>query len=169
VRRDLVTAAQLLVVPTLALLVVVALLPGRAELAIRIYALLLAVAALALVLSALRRAFPPTTPLLPADRRGTKPPTPVSLERLENAVALSAAGAVDFQHRLHPRLSALARDLLARRRRISLDAESAAARRILGDQAWELVRPDRAPPEDRQARGPELQAIRSVVEALERI
>jgi hypothetical protein len=169
VRRDLGTAAQVLAVPTLALLVVVAFFPGRAELAIRIYALILAVAALALLLSALRRAFPSTTPLLPADGDRAAPPTPVSLARLENAVALGAAGAVDFQHRLHPRLNALARDLLASRRRISLDAEPDAAHRVLGDEAWELVRPDRAPPEDRQARGPELRAIRGVVDALEQM
>ena len=168
-RRDLKTAAQLLAVPTLALLVVVGLVPGRASLAIRIYALLLAATALMLVLAALRRAFPRATPLFPGEARAGKRPTPESLSQMQNTVALGSASAIDFRYRLHPRLNALARDLLASRRRISLDAEPETARSILGEEAWELVGVDREPPEDRRARGPELRSLRETVDALERI
>ena len=60
-----------------------------------------------------------------------------------------------------------ASELLRARRGIDLDADPEAARRALGDETWELLRPDREPPEERFGRGLELASLRSVVGSLE--
>jgi hypothetical protein len=84
-------------------------------------------------------------------------------------VALGIAGAFDLHHRLRPRLRTLAAELLATRRGISLNGAPGRARDLLGDETWELVREDRPPPEDRQARGLPINELRDVVESLERV
>jgi hypothetical protein len=61
----------------------------------------------------------------------------------------------------------IAGELLAARRGIDLDTEPEAARRLLGDEAWELVRPDREPPQNRYAPGIETAALATVVTSLE--
>jgi hypothetical protein len=169
VRADLFGAARLLTVPTLALIGLAIFAPGRLELGLRIYALVLAAAAIAVVLLALRRAYPPETALrerTPAESRRRPPPT---LGRLEHEVALGVAGSFDLHYRLVPRLRALASGLLEARRRAPLDASGGAARTILGDDAWELVRRDRPAPQDRLARGMPPSALERVVAALEAI
>lgn len=169
-RRDLFGAARLLVIPTLALAGVVAFLPGRVGLAVRIYALVLCAVALWLALAALRRACPLSSPLRPKARaadRGTR--RPPSLARLEHECAIGVAGVSDLQRRLVPRLRSIATGLLVTRRRISLDGDPDAARAALGDETWELVRRDRKPPEDRLARGIAPDALGRVVDTLERV
>lgn len=168
-RRDLWSATRLLVLPTVALIVVLAFFPGRSALAVRVFALVLCAAAIGLALAALRRALPPTTsPLLPSSRR--RAPLQVArLGRLENELALGVAGAFDFHVRLRPRLRALAAGLLASRRGISLDAQPDAAREALEDETWQLVRRDRPPPEDRLARGLSRADLTRAVESLERL
>jgi hypothetical protein len=59
--------------------------------------------------------------------------------------------------------------LLTTRRRISLDAEPEAARAALGGEAYELVRPDRPPPQDRLARGLPADELGRVVRSLESV
>ncbi len=167
--RNLARAGRFLVLPTVALGAVVAFTPGRVELAVRIYALLLAAVVLVLALAMLRRAYPPRR--LPR-RRPTSPSLqedPETLARIEQEVALGVDAAFDLHHRLRPRLRTIAGELLATRRRISLDDEPERARRALGEPAWELVRPERAPPGDRQARGIPISELGSVVESLERL
>ena len=168
-RRDLARALRLLLPPTLALGVVVAFVPGRAGLAVRVYALFVCAVVLGYSVDALRAAYPRARPLrprgAPAGRTRRRPP---SLAQLENQTALAVAGAFDLHHRLRPRLRALAEGLLLSRRRLSLDDDAPAARDALGDTTWELVRRDRPPPEDRLGRGLPLSELRSVVESLER-
>jgi hypothetical protein len=169
VRRDVLAALRLVILPTIALAVVVGVLPGRAGLATRIYALILCGLVLRVAVKALARAYPPARPLRRSaarSRNDRRPPT--SLARLENEAALGVAGAFDLHHRLRPRLRRLASGLVETRRGISLDRDSQAASATLGDTAWELVRPDRPPPEDRLARGLPISDLRSVVEAFER-
>ena len=55
------------------------------------------------------------------------------------------------------------------RRRLSLDDDPEAARQIVGDETWELVRSDRPPPKDRPARGLPVSELDRVVESLERV
>lgn len=170
-RSDLGRAARALFVPTLVLLAILAFLPGRLELAIRVYALVVAGVALALMVAFLRRAYPRPTPLrMSAKRReAARRGVPAVLARLEQEVALGAAGSFDLHHHLRPRLRALTGELLTARRRLSLDGDTAQAREALGEETWELVRSDRLPPEDRLARGIEPEALNRVVTSLERI
>ena len=169
-RRDIAAALRALVLPTLALLVVVAFIPGRIDLVVRIYALVVCAAALALALAALRRAYPPETPLREsAAAVSSRRQPPSTLGRIEHEAALGVVGAFDLHYRLVPRIRSIAAGLLASRRRITLDAQPEAARDVLGDEAWELVRPDRPPPEDRLARGISTQELARVVDSLERI
>jgi hypothetical protein len=170
-RRDLGRAGRLLVLPTLALLAVLVFVPGRTELAIRVYALVFCGIALVLMIAALRRAYPRTTPVRPrTTRRGpTSRDAPAMLARLEQEVALGAAGSFDLHHHLRPRLRTIAAELLTARRRISLDGDQQEARALLGEEAWELVRKDRSPPEDRLARGAAPDVLDRVVASLERL
>jgi hypothetical protein len=170
VRRDFVRAGRLLVLPTLAVLAVIAFVPGRTELAIRVYALVLCGAALALMVAALRRTYPRATPLRPRTTRGpTSRDSPAMLARLEQEVALGAAGSFDLHHHLRPRLRTIAAELLTARRRVSLDEGQPEARALLGEEAWELVRKDRARPADRLARGAPPEVLDRVVASLERL
>jgi len=170
VSRDVRAALRALVVPTVALAVIGWLVPGRLTLATRIYALLVCAAALALALGALRRSYPRARPLRPPSGRTTdrrRPPS--SLGRIEHEAALGVAGAFDLHFRLVPRLRSIATGLLASRRRLVLDADSGAARRLLGAETWELVREGRPTPEDRRARGLPVSDLRRVVESLEKV
>lgn len=167
-RRDLGRAGKILLLPSAAVLFVLVFVPGRAELAIRVYALVLAGAGLVLMVAALRRAFPPATPLRPATGRPRQArQAPETLTRLESHAALGVAGAFDLHYRLRPRLRELATELLASRRGIDLDAEPSRSRARLGAETWELVREDRPPPEERLARGIPIRDLSGVVESLE--
>jgi hypothetical protein len=170
VKQDLRGAARLLIVPTLALLAVTGFLPGRAGLAVRIYALVLCAVALGLALRALQRAYPAAAPLRSPERRSQRARRPPpSLARLEHLAALGVAGSFDFHHHLRPRLRTSALGLLSTRRRVSLDGDPESARRLLGDESYELVRHDRPPPEDRLGRGVPISDLRRLVESLERL
>jgi hypothetical protein len=171
VKRDLARAVRFLVLPTISLVVVIAFLPGRVELAIRLYALVLCGVAIALVLAALRRTYPHETPLRPSTKRPVRVrrDVPGPLARLEDEAVLGVAGSFDLHHHLRPRLRGLASELLAVRRGVLLDADPERARRLLGDETWDLVRKDRPPPEDRLARGLPINEFRRVVESLERL
>ena len=157
---------------TVALLVVVLVVPGRAEVAFHLYVLLLAAIGLGHLLALLRSALPERTPsvvdaaLRPRGQGAVRIP---ELERLEREVTLGQATAFDLHFRLRPTLRRIASELLRSRRGIDLDREPAAAQRVLGNETWQLVRPDRRPPEERYAPGLDLRALRDVVAALEAI
>ena len=167
---DVIAALRLLMLPTVALVVIVVAAPGRLELAARIYALIVGVVALVVAIRALRRTDTPEEPLRtagkPADRERRPPP---SLTRAEQLAALGVASSFDLQYRLVPQLRATAAGLLESRRGIVLDTDPDAARRVLGDEAWELVRPMRPAPEDRVSRGLTPAQLSRVADALERI
>ncbi len=169
-RRDVWAATRALALPTLALLVTIAIVPGRLPLVVRIYALVLCAVAFLVALLALRRAYPPARPLRrsrgPGSQRRKPPPT---LARMEDELALGVAGSFDLHYRLRPRIRSIAAGLLATRRRLDLDADPEAARRILGEETWELVRSDRPPPDDRQARGITPEALARVIDSLEAV
>jgi hypothetical protein len=88
-----------------------------------------------------------------------------ALEELEHAVDFSLGTAFDVHYRLRPHLVRIATHRLAARG-VSLDVPSRRAEELLGPDAWSLVRPDRADPEDRNARGIDLPSLRRVVERL---
>jgi hypothetical protein len=155
---------------TLVLLPVLAVLPGRAEVVVRVYVLLLAAFALAQLLVRLQGSLPERKPspvdaaLRPRQQRPQRVP---ELEKLEREVTLGLSTSFDLHFRLRPTLRRIASELLRARRGIDLDTQPQAARRALGDETWELVRPDREPPADRFARGIELATLRNVVVSLE--
>jgi hypothetical protein len=167
VKRHVLGALRFLVVPTVAFLVVAGVAPGRAVLALRIYALVVCGTGLVLALLTLRREFPPEPRRATRRRPPEQRQPPSSLARIEHEAALGVAGSFDLHYRLVPRLRSVASGLLEARRQISLEREPEVARSVLGEQAWALVRPDRAAPDDRLARGLPADELASVVDSLE--
>src|SRR5207248_53441 len=100
-------------------------------------------------------------------RRAGGRPDPVA--RLEDQVSLAVASALDLHMRLLPALREAARELLLTRRGIDLEAEPVAAREVLGEEAWALLRPDLGDPADRFGKGIPPARIRVLVEAVEAI
>jgi hypothetical protein len=166
---QLARAAARLALPTVALGFVLAFKPGHAGLALRSYALLVAAYALLIAIASLRRELPPATRLRAHVPRRTRHEVPETLDRLEQEVILGISSAFDVHYHLSPHLRGIARDLLAGRRGISLDGDEAAARAVVGEEAWALVQPNRPPPEDRLARGIPPSELLRVVTAVEQI
>ena len=169
-RRDLLRSTRTLVLPTLALVVVLAFVPGEGALAARIYALFVCVLAFLVALAVLRRALPAARPLhARATKKAQKRTVPETLERIEQETLLGVASSFDLQYRFVPRLRTITAGLLASRRRVELDTDLDAGRSILGDETWELVRPSRPPPADRIGRGIAPGRLSEVVDTLEAI
>ena len=70
---------------------------------------------------------------------------------------------------LHTRLLPLLREAASARLGIDFELHPERARAALGDETWELLRPDRPEPADRNAAGLPLRRIRAVVDSLERL
>jgi hypothetical protein len=167
-RRAALQAARIALVPSLALAVVVALVPSRAELVVHLW-LLVVLGSVALAgLAALRRTYPHGRS--PFDRRPPRRDTPgrfPSLERMEREVALAATTAHDVHFRLRPTARALTTELLAANRGLRLDESPDQARELIGPEAWELVRADRQPPADPRGPGLDREVIERIVARLE--
>ena len=103
---------------------------------------------------------------LAAMRRAAPPSRGPALER---DIELSRINAFHFHVRLRPVLREIAAIRLRRRYGVELDREPARARELVASAAWEVVRPDRPPPQDRLASGPSLASLREVVSELERL
>lgn len=93
---------------------------------------------------------------------------PASLERIEWVVEAGRQRAGDVHVRVRPLLRELAAPLL-RRHGVRLDAEPARARELLGEEVWEVVRPDRLLPQDRRAPGLSLDELERLVRRLEQL
>jgi hypothetical protein len=170
--RTAVRYAKLPVQLTVLLLAAIVFVPKHAGTALHVYVVLLAAVAVAWLVGAVRAAHPAAKRsafdgALRTARR--KVQRPEELQRIEREVALGAATAFDLHYRLRPALRGIAGELLAARRGVDLESNSAAARRELGDEAWEIVRPDRRPPAARFAAGADVNSLRRVLTALERL
>jgi hypothetical protein len=143
-------------------------LPGRRELALDLFLLLVAAGAIIALVQALSGVAPraPTRRVTRPRRVSQRLP---ELDRTERAVLLSASTAFDLHYRLRPVLREVAAQKLASRRGLSLDVDTEASRAVVGETTWELVRPDREPPEQRFDRGIAATQLREVVAVLERI
>lgn len=164
--------ARLPLLATAAFLVALTFLPGRRELALHVYALVLAALALAWLVGVVRRSHPVET-VSPFDlglrrRRDLREPV-AELERLEREVSMATSTAFDLHFRLRPRVHRIARQLLASRRGVDIVTQPEAARRLLGEETWALVRPDLEPPSDRTSTGLEVTRLRAVVASLEQL
>lgn len=153
---SIVRVAVLVVAATCALIAAVQLAPDRRGVAVSVYLLLLGAAALRLLVRLVWLAYPPAGPseldaaLL--DRPQRQAP-PAALQVLRRTLALASASGVYAHNRLRPELQAIAAELLAWRQGIELASQPDAARRVLGEASWELLRPDREEPRDHDAPG----------------
>lgn len=102
------------------------------------------------------------------DREPPEPPRIAELDRLEREIYMGAARAFDHHYRLRPVVREIALGRLERRG-LRLDSGSDAVREVLGEELWELARPDREPPVDRHGPGPGLADVRETIEQLERL
>jgi hypothetical protein len=106
----------------------------------------------------------------PLERQLTRervPPTrPNELIRVERDLLLGTENAGHFHARLLPLLRGAA---AARLSRIGVDLarQPEAAQRLLGDELWTFVRPDREQPHDVHAAGPSVRVVRRLVEGIE--
>jgi hypothetical protein len=92
---------------------------------------------------------------------------PHELESLERTVTLAGTSAFDLHARLRPLLREIAEHRLTSARGLRLDSGSPEVRQALGDELWELLRPDRPPPTDRFAPGLGRERLAAHVDALE--
>jgi hypothetical protein len=99
---------------------------------------------------------------------GGDPTVPADLRRLEQALWFASAREADLHLRLRPVLREIAELRLAARG-IALDRGDAGARAVLGEELWEVVRPDRPAPTDRTAPGLPPEALHALVNRLEAI
>jgi hypothetical protein len=99
--------------------------------------------------------------LLRKPEPATRPPELVRIER-EITLGTSSAG------HLHSRLLPLLREAAAVRLNVELERRPDTVRAALGDETWELLRPDLPEPEDRNAPGLPLRRVRTIIDALER-
>jgi hypothetical protein len=155
---------------TFALVVLLVVFPGRRELIVHVYVLAVALFVLFHLVRVVRATLPPAGPSrfdAALRRRARRQERLPELARVEREVALGMATAFDLHYRLRPALRRTASELLAARRGIDIDGDPEAARRALGEEAWEIVRGDREPPHDRFAPGVQLGSLRSVVASLE--
>ena len=100
-------------------------------------------------------------------RTRTVAPQPVELLRMERDLELGIAGAGHAHHRLLPILREAAAARLASRHGIELERRPETARALLGEDAWELLRPDRPEPADRFDRGVPRERVAAAIERVE--
>jgi hypothetical protein len=101
--------------------------------------------------------------------RGRKPPAaqPEELVRMERELVLGTADADHAHRRLLPLLRAAAAARLAAKHGFELERRPEAARALLGDDVWNLLRPDRPKPADRHGPGVPREQIAAVIERVE--
>ncbi|MFZ0493942.1 MAG: hypothetical protein WAM81_12205 [Acidimicrobiia bacterium] len=104
-----------------------------------------------------------------ASRTASPRLVPPQLHRIERIVRFATSTAVDADRRLYPMLRDQARELLLGRRGVLFDTEPERAKRLLGDAAWEWIRPDRPVSVDRMAPGVDPEDIEVVVQSIEHL
>jgi len=99
--------------------------------------------------------------------RAPHPVRPPELVRTERELLLGTASAGHLHQRLLPLLRETAAARLVASHRIDLWRSPDAARAALGDDTWELLRPDRDEPADRNGPGEPLRRVRAAIDRLE--
>jgi hypothetical protein len=144
--------------------------PGWRELELDVYLLVLGALTVLAAVLATREAFPldEGSALAAAlEREPRRAIRPHELERLERELTLGTSTSFDLHYRLRPTLREIAEQRLADHHRLRLDAGGREVEEALGEELWELVRPDREPPVQRYARGLDPAGARRAVERLE--
>ena len=101
----------------------------------------------------------------PVDSRGRPP----ELVRIEREITLGAASAAHLHRRLLPLLREAAATRLSARRRIDIERRPDEARELLGQDVWDVLRPDLPEPLDRNGPGLSVRRIERVVRTLEQL
>jgi len=102
-------------------------------------------------------------------RAAPAPGRPDQLVELERLVISAGTSAVHVHAYLRPLLAEIASRRLAARGQTLERMTDTAARELLGDRLWDLVRPDRPFPEDRHGPGVAPQELRAMLGVLERL
>lgn len=158
---------------TVTLLAVALWSPGNREVAARVYAIFLGVLAVRLLARAVVVATtaPQERPFDLALRGRVARPLPSAgvPDLIAHEIGSATHRALELHHRLRPRLRAIAADRLVANRGVLLDEQTGSARRLLGEEAWEFLRPDRDPPTDRFGPGMPLPELDRIVTTVERL
>lgn len=93
---------------------------------------------------------------------------PADLRQIEGLVWTKGSNAADVHRALRPLLREIAIARLERHG-IALDRDSREARLALGDDLWELVRPERPRPEDPRGPGITLERLTALTDRLQRL
>lgn len=163
-RRHLLDIVLLIVGSTIATVYVAAAQPGLRSVAIHAYVLVVGALVMLGVIAAAGDAVPRLlrsqfdVALAPIEHASRRLP---ELERMEREVTLGAASSFDLHFRLLPHLREIARARLER-------SGKAPSEETLG-RWWELLRPDRPPPDDRFAPGISRAELRALVADLEEL
>lgn len=101
--------------------------------------------------------------------RGRKPAAsqPEELVRMDRELVLGSADADHAHRRLLPLLRAAAAARIAARHGFELERRPELARALLGEDVWELLRPDRPEPEDRFGPGVPHEDVAAVIARVE--
>jgi len=86
---------------------------------------------------------------------------------MDRELVLGSADADHAQRRLLPLLRATAAARIASRHGFQLERRPEAARALLGEEVWDLLRPDRPQPEDRHGPGVRRERIVAVIDRVE--
>ena len=163
-------AAELAVLASLVFAVLFVYEPVSTELTFDLLLLTAAALSLMLLVNAVRTAAPRAgrggfEAALRTRRPGDLPPS--QLATIERRVELGIARAADLHFHLRPILREIAGARLATR--YGCDVDSRQGRALLGEEAWEIVRSDRPPPEERFAPGLPAEELQRILDRLERL
>jgi len=157
---------------TALLVVMLGIRPASIQQILSAYVLVLAGIALAALTRVARSAsdVPPPSELETALRaQPVDPMRPPELVRTEREITLGTSSAGHLDQRLLPILREAAAARLSAGHNVDLDRRPDAARALLGEDAWELLRPDRPEPLDRNDPGIPMRRLRRVVSTLEKL
>jgi hypothetical protein len=154
---------------TLLVLVLALAFPGRRTEFFDAYELVLGALALAALVASIRTLRPERWERSAFEGKRDSPSRPeaiTELERIDRLVVLGASNSFDLHYRLRPLLRDLAAERLHAGYGVELEGDRARAQALLGDELWEVVRPEREL-EHRSGPGLSLAGLERVVRALE--
>lgn len=172
-RHRWVGSAVLGALGTAAFLAVALWVSEQREFAARVYVVFIGALVVRLLVRAIVAArWMPEEPSFDLALRGRAPGalrSPYYPELIQQELGSSANRALELHYRLRPRLREITADRLATNHSVAMDEATESTRRLLGDEAWELLRPDREPPRDRLGPGMSVAELERIVTAVEGI